>query len=72
MEEVEDIIPEEPQDFPEEVEVMAEPRTALPESIPEPPPLKREPAKKIAQGSRDLSVVWKRNVRALPALQPQV
>ena len=33
MEEVEDIIPEEPQDFPEEVEVI--------ESIPEPPPLKR-------------------------------
>ena len=31
MEEVEDIIPEEPQEFPEEVE----------ESIPEPPPLKR-------------------------------
>ena len=33
MEEVEDIIPEEPQEFPEEVEVI--------ESIPEPPPLKR-------------------------------
>ena len=41
MEEVEDIIPEtEPQEFPEEVEIMAEPRTA--EVIPEPPQLKRE------------------------------
>ena len=40
MEEVEDIIPEEPTEFPEEVEEMAAepPRTALPE----PPPLKRE------------------------------